>query len=198
MNILLAEDQAMVRSALSTLLTLENDFQVTQAADGNEALAQLRLQTFDILLTDIEMPGMSGLELAHWLKQRKSPTKIIIITTFGRAGYIRRALDLQIDGFLLKDSPIEELTHVIKQVMLGKRMISDELAIAALSDDDPLNDKERRSLRLASEGKTTAEIAEILCISMGTVRNYLSNAISKLNATNRADAFRIGHQKGWL
>lgn len=198
MKILLAEDQAMVRGALAALLGMEPGFIVTQALDGNQALQFLRQENFDVFLTDIEMPGRSGLELAQWLQQQQTRTRIIVITTFGRAGYIRRAVDMGVSGFLLKDAPSEELIHAIYRVMEGKRVIDGELALTALGEVDPLNDRERRALRLAAEGKTTADIATTLCLSEGTVRNYLSEAIAKLHATNRVDAARIAHQKGWL
>lgn len=198
MNILLAEDQAMVRGALAALLGMEPNFHISQAEDGDQALQMLRQQTFDVLLTDIEMPGRSGLELAQWLQQQKSPTKIIIITTFGRAGYIRRAIDMGVNGFLLKDAPSDQLIQALYKIMDGKRVIDGELALMALGEKDPLNDKERRALRLAAEGKTTAEIATTLCLSEGTVRNYLSETIAKLNAVNRVDAARIARQKGWI
>jgi len=198
MKILLAEDQAMVRGALAALLGMEPGFIVTQAVDGNQALQFLRQENFDVFLTDIEMPGRSGLELAQWLQQQQTRTRIIVITTFGRAGYIRRAVDMGVSGFLLKDAPSEELIHAIYRVMEGKRVIDGELALTALGEVDPLNDRERRALRLAAEGKTTADIATTLCLSEGTVRNYLSEAIAKLHATNRVDAARIAHQKGWL
>ncbi|SUI84806.1 response regulator transcription factor [Shewanella baltica] len=192
MKILLAEDQAMVRGALAALLTLAGGFNITQASDGDEALSLLKQQSFDLLLTDIEMPGRTGLELAAWLKDQHSQTKVVVITTFGRAGYIKRAIEAGVGGFLLKDAPSETLVNAIQQVMAGKRVIDPELAMMAIGDVDPLNDKERRALRLASEGKSTADIAE------GTVRNYLSEAIAKLNASNRIDAARIAKQKGWL
>lgn len=198
MNILLAEDQAMVRGALAALLGMEAGFHITQAENGDQALQLLRLQTFDVLLSDIEMPGRSGLEVAQWLQQQHTKTKIIIITTFGRAGYIRRAIDMGVSGFLLKDAPSAELIQAIYRVMEGKRVIDGELAMMALGEVDPLNDKERRALRLAAEGKSTADIAGTLCLSEGTVRNYLSEAIAKLNAANRVDAARIARQKGWL
>lgn len=198
MKILLAEDQAMVRGALAALLGMEPGFIITQAVDGNQALQFLRQENFDVFLTDIEMPGRSGLELAQWLQQQQTRTRIIVITTFGRAGYIRRAVDMGVSGFLLKDAPSEELIHAIYRVMEGKRVIDGELALTALGEVDPLNDRERRALRLAAEGKTTADIATTLCLSEGTVRNYLSEAIAKLHATNRVDAARIAHQKGWL
>ena len=194
MNILLAEDQAMVRGALAALLGMEAGFHITQAESGDQALQLLRQQTFDVLLSDIEMPGRSGLELAQWLQQQHTKTKIIIITTFGRAGYIRRAIDMGVSGFLLKDAPSAELIQAIYRVMEGTRVIDGELAMMALGEEDPLNDKERRALRLAAEGKSTADIATTLCLSEGTVRIYLSEAIAKLNAANRVDAARIARQ----
>lgn len=198
MRILLAEDQAMVRGALSALLSLSGELDITQAADGDEALALLKTSEFDLLLTDIEMPGLSGLELANWCQKNKPKLKIVIITTFGRAGYIKRAIESGVGGFLLKDAPSETLIKAINQVMAGKRIIDPELAIMAVGESDPLNDKERKALQLAGEGKSTSEIAAMLFIAEGTVRNYLSEAISKLHATNRIDAARIAQQKGWL
>jgi len=198
MRILLAEDQSMVRGALAALLSMENGFEITQAEDGDRAWLLMKQNSYDILLTDIEMPGRSGLELAQWVLQQKLPTKTIIITTFGRSGYIRRAIDMGVSGFLLKDAPSEQLIQAIYKVMDGKRVIDGELAMMALGESDPLNDKERRALRLAAEGKTTAEIATVLCLSEGTVRNYLSEAIAKLHAANRVDAARIARQKGWI
>lgn len=199
MRILLAEDQAMVRGALAALLTLEGEFNVTQACDGDEALAHLKSGHYDLLLTDIEMPGLTGLELARWCQLHATSVKVIVLTTFGRAGYVKRAIESGAGGFLLKDAPSDSLIQGIHQVMAGRRVIDPELAIMAIGDDmDPLNDKERRALRLAGEGKSTAEIASSLFIAEGTVRNYLSEAISKLNATNRIDAARIAQQKGWL
>jgi two-component system response regulator DesR len=198
MKILLAEDQSMVRGALAALLSMEDGFEITQAEDGDRAWLLMKQNSYDILLTDIEMPGRSGLELAQWVLQQKLPTKTIIITTFGRSGYIRRAIDMGVSGFLLKDAPSEQLIQAIYKVMEGKRVIDGELAMMALGESDPLNDKERRALRLAAEGKTTAEIATVLCLSEGTVRNYLSEAIAKLHAANRVDAARIARQKGWI
>lgn len=198
MRILLAEDQAMVRGALAALLSLDGEFEVTQACDGDQALSLLKTQTFNLLLTDIEMPGFTGLELAQWCQQQNSTIKVIILTTFCRAGYIKRAIEYGAGGFLLKDAPSESLIQGIKQVMAGKRVIDPELAIMAVGENDPLSDKERKALRLASEGKTTSEIAALLFIAEGTVRNYLSEATSKLHGSNRIDAARIAKQKGWL
>ncbi|WP_345846543.1 response regulator transcription factor [Shewanella algae] len=198
MKILLAEDQAMVRGALAGLLQLSGDFSVTQATDGDQALELLKTEDFQLLLTDIEMPGTSGLELAAWVAREQPALKTIIITTFGRAGYIKRALEAGVCGFLLKDAPVEELVEAIAKVMQGKKVIAPELAMLALGEQDPLSDKERRALRLAAEGKSSGEIAAALFISEGTVRNYLSEAINKLGASNRIDAARIAKQKGWL
>ena len=198
MNISLAEDQAMVRTALACLLRLEGDFTVTEAADGQAALKLLKQTPFDLLLSDIEMPGQTGIELAQYIQQQKLATKVVMITTFGRAGYVKRAIDAGVGGFLLKDAPVEELIHAINQVMAGKRVIDSELLLNSLGDQDPLSDKERQALRLAAEGKSTHDIAAALYIAEGTARNYLSEAISKLNAMNRIDAARIARQKGWL
>lgn len=198
MKLLLAEDQAMVRGALAGLLALEGDYQITEAADGDKALALLKQQPFDLLLTDIEMPGLTGIELAQYVQQHLPATKVVVITTFGRSGYIQRALEAGVSGFLLKDAPIEQLCSALKKVQLGKKVIDPELVGQSLGDLDPLTDKERRALRLAAEGKSTSEIAAALYIAEGTARNYLSEAISKLAASNRVDAARIAKQKGWL
>lgn len=199
-RILLAEDQAMVRGALAALLTLEHDIEVcAQAEDGEEAKKLLLSeQHFDVLLTDIEMPKVSGIELAEFVSSQNLNIKTIIVTTFGRAGYVRRAMDAGVSAFLLKDSPSNKLADAIRLSLVNKKTIDPELAVAALDDRDPLTAKERKALRLAAEGLKTAEIATTLFLSEGTVRNYLSEAISKLNATNRVDAARIARQKGWL
>lgn len=198
-KVLLAEDQALVRGALVALLNLEFDIEVVaQAANGQEAVELLKQHQVDVLLTDIEMPHMTGLELLEQAKKIQPDVKSVVITTFARAGYIKRALVAGVRGFLLKDCPSEQLAAALRQIMQGKKIIDPELAIQALDDVDPLSDKERKSLRLAGEGKKTSEIATELFLSEGTVRNYLSDAIAKLNATNRIDAARIARQKGWL
>ena len=196
---IIAEDQALIRGALTALLNLEADIEVVgEAENGVEATKLIDNCKVDILLTDIEMPLMSGLELAQITAQKHPNIKTVIITTFGRAGYIKRALTMAVKGFLLKDTPSAELAAALRKVMQGKKVIDPELAIAALDDVDPLSDKERKALKLASEGKTTHDIAQLLFLSEGTIRNYLSECISKLNATNRIDAARIAQQKGWL
>lgn len=198
-RIVIAEDQSMVLGALAALLETENDLRVVgQARDGKEAL-QLTLQHKpDVVLTDIEMPGMTGLELAAELKQRASSSRVIILTTFARPGYLRRAMQAGASGYLLKDSPAAALADAVRRVHSGCRVIDPELAVEAWGEDDPLSDRERQVLRLAAEGSSGAEIAAKLHLSEGTVRNYLSEAISKLGAGNRVEAARIARMKGWL
>jgi len=198
-KVIIAEDQALIRGALTALLNLEADIEIVgEAENGVEAVKLLDKSNADILLTDIEMPLMSGLELAQITAKKHPNIKTVVITTFGRAGYIKRALTIGVKGFLLKDTQSDELAAALRKVMQGKKVIDPELAIAALDDIDPLSDKERKALKLASEGKTTHDIAQLLFLSEGTIRNYLSECISKLNATNRIDAARIAQQKGWL
>lgn len=198
-RILLAEDQAMVRGAISALLGLESDIQVLgAAADGEEAWRELQRHKPDILVTDIEMPGLTGLELAQRIQRHALPIKVVIVTTFARAGFLRRALDAGVSGYLLKDAPAEELAEALRKVYLGGRVIDPQLAVEAWSEADPLNDRERQVLRLAGEGMSAGDIAEALHLSAGTVRNYLSEAIGKLGVGNRIEAYRLARQKGWL
>lgn len=198
MKILLAEDQTMVRTALASLLRLEADYEVDEAVDGAAAQKQLQQEHYDILLTDIEMPHLSGLELVQWVQQHQPALKTVIITTFNRAGYIKRAVDAGVSGFLLKDAPIDTLISSLQKVCAGERVISNELLLQALGQHDPLTEKERKALKLAGQGMSTQAIAEALYIAEGTARNYLSEAMSKLHASNRVEAARIAHQKGWL
>ena len=198
MKILLAEDQTMVRTALASLLRLETDYEVDEAVDGAAAQRQLQQEHYDILLTDIEMPHLSGLELVQWVQQHQPALKTVIITTFNRAGYIKRAVDAGVSGFLLKDAPIATLIDSLQKVCAGERVISNELLLQALGQHDPLTEKERKALQLAGQGMSTQAIAQVLFIAEGTARNYLSEAISKLHASNRVEAARIAHQKGWL
>lgn len=198
-RVLLAEDQGMVLGALAALLNLESDITVTgTAADGHEALQQLERGGVDVLLTDIEMPGMTGLELASQVRQRWPEVMVVILTTFARPGYLRRALDAGARGYLLKDAPAGQLAQAIRQVHAGGRAIEPELAAEAWSEADPLTDRERQVLRRAADGASSAEIARELGLSDGTVRNYLSEAISKLGAGNRIEAARIARDNGWL
>jgi two-component system response regulator DesR len=197
--VLIAEDQSMVLGALAALLDLEPDLEVVgRARDGAEALDLALKERPDVVVTDIEMPRMTGLELAAELKRRGSPARIVILTTFGRSGYLRRALDAGASGYLLKDAPSERLAEAIRRVHAGLRSIDPELAATAWDEADPLTDRERQVLRLAADGLTTARIGAEIHLSEGTVRNYLSEAISKLGAGNRVEAARIARQKGWL
>jgi two-component system response regulator DesR len=198
MKILLAEDQTMVRTALASLLRLESDYQVDEAVDGADAQKKLQECDYDVLLSDIEMPNVSGLELIQWAHQQQPELRSVIITTFNRSGYIKRAIDSGVRGFLLKDAPIDELITSLQRVCKGEQVISNELLLQALGQQDPLTNKERQALRLAGQGLSTQAIAEQLFIAEGTARNYLSEAINKLHASNRTEAARIAHQKGWL
>jgi len=201
-RLMVAEDQAMLLSTLATLLDLESNIEVVyRAANGKDALDYLTdpgNQPVDIVVTDIEMPKMTGIELAQAIKEKGLATKTIILTTFSRAGYLRRAMDAGVKGYLLKDSPSDELLVAIKKVESGGRAIAPELMQEAWVEMDPLTEKERQALRLAKEGDTTEQIATQLHLSAGTVRNYLSSAANKLGAKNRIEAARIAHQNGWL
>ena len=199
-RVLIAEDQSMVLGALAALLALEDDIEVVaRAGDGREALALADEHAPDVVLTDIEMPRMSGLELTAELARRPRPPRVVILTTFARGGYLRRALEAGAAGYLLKDAPAEELAEAVRRVHRGLRAVDPELAAEAWSSDpDPLTDRERQALRLAAEGLTTTAIAGELHLSEGTVRNYLSEAAGKLGAANRVEAARIARQKGWL
>ena len=198
-RVVIAEDQSMVLGALAALLEIESDIQVVaRAQNGREALDAVEAHRPDVLLTDIEMPEMTGLEVAAEVARRKLPTRVVILTTFARAGYLRRALDAGAAGYLLKDSPSEELANAVRQVHAGGRAIDPELAREAWTERDPLSDRERQVLRLAADGASGAAIAAKLFLSEGTVRNYLSDAISKLGAANRVEAARMAREKGWL
>ena len=198
-KVLIAEDQSLILGALAALLDMEEDIEiVARAANGKDAL-KLALETRpDVVVTDIEMPGMTGLEFAGALREKEHPARIIIVTTFARPGYLRRALSVGVRGYLLKDAPADQLAEAIRNVHRGGKAISPELAAEAWDTEDPLNDRERQVLRLAGEGLSSGDIAKQLFLSEGTVRNYLSEAIGKLRAANRIEAARIARQKGWL
>ncbi|AKA05850.1 response regulator [Streptomyces noursei] len=199
-RLLLAEDQSMVREALAALLSLEDDLEVVaQAARGDEVLAQARAHDVDVALLDIEMPGLSGLDAAARLRDELPGVKVVILTTFGRPGYLRRAMEAGADAFLVKDAPAARLADAVRRVLDGERVIDPVLAAAALADGaSPLTDREREVLHAAADGATNAEIAAALHLSQGTVRNYLSLAIQKTGARNRAEAVRTARDKGWL
>lgn len=199
-QVVVAEDQAMVRGALAALLETEPDIAVCgSAANGREALSEIAAHQPDVLVTDIEMPEMTGLTLAGEVKSRFPQTRVVILTTFARPGYLRRALDAGAKGYLLKDRPSAELADAVRRVHRGLRVIDPDLAAEAWdTGPDPLTERERQILWRAGEGRSSQEIAEDLHLSEGTVRNYLSEAISKLGASNRVEAARMARAKGWL
>ncbi|MGW5739622.1 MULTISPECIES: response regulator [Streptomyces] len=199
-RVLLAEDQSMVREALAALLGLEPDIEVVaQAARGDEVLAAAREHAVDVALLDIEMPGRTGIEAAAELHAELPEVKIVVLTTFGRPGYLRSAMEAGADAFLVKDAPAAQLADAVRKVLAGERVIDPTLAAAALAGGaNPLTDREREVLRAAADGATNAELATALHLSAGTVRNYLSTAIQKLAVRNRAEAVKVARDKGWL
>lgn len=196
-RIVIAEDQRMMLGALSSLLNLEEDMEVVgQAGNGQEALGLVQELKPDICLMDIEMPVKSGLEAAEEMKGLNC--KIIILTTFARTGYFERALKGGVRGYLLKDSPIEELAEAIRQVMNGRRIFAPDLVDEAYVEENPLTEREHAVLGLMADGKNTKEIAGHLFITTGTVRNYISIILNKLNASNRIEAITRSKEKGWF
>ena len=199
-RILLAEDQGMMRGALATLLDMEDDIEVVaQAAAGDQVVAEALASQPDIALLDIEMPGRSGLDNAADLRDKLPSCRVLILTTFGRPGYLRRAMESGASGFLIKDGPVEDLADAIRKVMAGQQVIDPALAAAALSaGPNPLTDRERDVLTAAADGATVADIAQQLFLSESTVRNYLSSAIGKTGSRNRIEAVRAARGNGWL
>jgi two-component system response regulator DesR len=199
-RVLLAEDQALVRGALAALLRLEGDIEViAEAARGDEVVPIALATQPDVALLDIEMPGGDGLSAAEALRTALPSCHVVIVTTFGRGGYLRRAMESGAVGFLLKDAPAAELAMAIRRVMAGERVVDPDLALAALSEgNNPLTSRERDVLAAALGGASIADIAARLSLSEGTVRNHLSTAIQKLGAHNRIEAARLAEQKGWL
>lgn len=198
-RIVIAEDQGMMLGAMSTLLDMEPDMEVVgQAKNGEEAVALVRELSPDICLMDIEMPVMTGLDAAEILKE--DDCKVIIVTTFARAGYFSRARKANVAGYLLKDSPIEELANAIRAIMNGRKMYAPELVDLAYDEveENPLTERETEVLRLVAEGKTTKEIAGELYLAPGTVRNYISTILDKLNVGNRIEAIVHSKEKGWF
>lgn len=196
-RVVLAEDQAMVLGAFAALLALEPDLDVVATAtDGTAALAAVRAHDPDVLVTDVEMPGLSGLDVAAELKGAR--TRLVIVTTFARSGYLRRALDAGVSGYVLKDAPIDQLVETVRRVHGGERVVDPALAVAAWDGTDPMTDRERDVLRLAADGLPNTDIAGRLHLAEGTVRNYLSTAITKLGVRNRIEAARVARDRGWL
>jgi len=198
-RVVIAEDQGMVLGALAALLEIEGDISViAQVRNGKEAVDAVLTHKPDVLITDIEMPLMTGLDAAAELKRRRATSRVIILTTFARAGYLRRAMEAGALGYLLKDMRAEELAEAVRRVQQGLRVFHPDLATEAWGEMDPLTDRERQVLRLAGEGMQSGDIAAELGLSEGTVRNYLSEAISKMGASNRIEASRLARTKGWL
>ena len=200
MRVLLAEDQGMVREALAALLSLEDDLEVVaQVSRGDQVAAAVTEHRVDVAVLDIEMPGMTGIDACAEVRRVRPGTKVVIATTFGRPGYLRRAMESGADAFLVKDAPAAELAEAIRRVLRGEKVIDPTLAAAALSEGaNPLTGRERDVLAAAADGSVNADIAARLHLSEGTVRNYLSMAIQKTAARNRAEAVRVAREKGWL
>ena len=199
-RVLLAEDQAMVRGALAALLALEGDIEIVAEVGRGDEVATVALATRpDVALLDIEMPGCDGITAAAALHAKLPSCRVLILTTFGRPGYLRKAMESGVVGFLLKDAPSAQLATAIRRAVAGERIVDPTLAMAALSEgNNPLTERERNVLAAATGGASISEIASSLSLSEGTVRNYLSVAIQKLNAHNRVEAAHIAEQKGWL
>ena len=199
-RVLVAEDQAMVRGALSALLGLEGDITVVaEVARGDEVLPAAQATRPDVALLDIEMPGIDGLQAAAALREHLPSCRVLMLTTFGRCGYLRRAMASGAVGFLLKDAPATELAAAIRRTMAGERVVDPDLALATLSEgDNPLTNREREVLHASLSGASIADIAAKLYLSEGTVRNHISVAIQKLGARNRIEAARLAEEKGWL
>jgi two-component system response regulator DesR len=199
-RVLLAEDQSMVRGALASLIELEPDIEVVaQVSRGDEVTAAALASEPDVALLDIEMPGATGLDAADQLRDALPECRVLILTTFGRPGYLRRAMEGGAAGFLLKDAPASELAAAIRRAVAGERIVDPGLAAAALSQgESPLTARELEVLVASREHATVAELARALFLSPGTVRNHLSSAMQKLDARNRAEAVRVAEERGWL
>jgi two-component system, NarL family, response regulator DesR len=199
-RVLIAEDQGMVRGALKALLAMEGDIEIVAETDRADQILALALQTSpDVALLDIEMPGGDGITAAGQLRKELPACRTLILTTFGRPGFLRRAMENGAAGFMLKDAPAHELAVAIRRTMAGERVVDPGLAAAALSSGiSPLSDREREVLVAGQNGASIAEIAKTLFLSEGTVRNYLSSAIQKLEVSNRTEAARVAEDQGWL
>lgn len=198
-RVLLVEDQGMVRGALAALLGIEADIRVVaQASNGREALKMLETLDIDLVLTDVEMPDVGGLELCAAVRTRRPELKVVVLTTFARAGYLKRAMEAGAHGYVLKDAPATTLAATLRAVKSGQRIVDAQLAAEAFAEPDPLTQRERQILRAAESGASAEEIAGTLGLSEGTVRNYLSSAIGKLGAKNRIEAAAAARAKGWL
>ncbi|MEM7282279.1 MAG: response regulator transcription factor [Pseudomonadota bacterium] len=198
-RVVIAEDQDLVLGALGALLEMDSGITVVgQSANGTEAMGLIETLKPDVVVTDIEMPGMTGLDIALRIQAEKLTSRVLIVTTFGRPGYLQRAMRAGVLGYLLKDTPAEELSSAVRRVAQGERVVSSDLAAQAWGVEDPLTEREREALRLAETGQSSKEIARNLNISPGTVRNYLHEAMQKLGVNNRIEAARIARHHGWL
>jgi two-component system response regulator DesR len=199
-RVVIAEDQQMLRGAFASLLKFETDIEVlAEASDGKQAWEAIQKHQPDVCVLDIEMPLISGLELAELIRRANLPCKIMIVTTFARPGYLKKAIDAQVDGYLLKDEPIDFLIESIRKVMKGERVVSTDLAATLfMKEENPLSEREIEMLRLTKIGMTTDDISKALYLTKGSVRNYLSSAIQKLEAESRQQAVQIADEKGWL
>jgi two-component system response regulator DesR len=199
-RVLIAEDQAMIRGALAALLATEEDIDVVAQVERGDKVVESALKTSpDVALLDIEMPGQDGIAAAAELRSKLPSCRTLILTVFGRPGYLRKAIDAGVSGFLLKDAPPAELASAIRRTARGERVIDTQLAVAALSEgSSPLTPRERDVLAMSTRGASVEDIARSLHLTNGTVRNHLSIAIQKLSARNRVEAARIAEEKGWL
>lgn len=199
-RVLLAEDQQMLRGALTSLLSFEPDIEViAEVSDGQKAWDFIQQELPDVCVVDIEMPHLSGLELAEKIKQANLPCKVMIVTTFARPGYLQKAMDCEVHGYLLKDEPIDYLIATIRKIMQGEKVVSKDLAATLfMKEHNPLNEREIAVLQLVQEGLTTNEISKRLFLTKGTIRNYLSTSIQKLQVESRQQAAQVAREKGWL
>jgi two-component system response regulator DesR len=199
-RVLIAEDQGMVRGALASLIGLEPDIEVVaQVARGDEVLRAALDVRPDVALLDIEMPGATGLDAAEQLAADLPSCRVLILTTFGRPGYLRRAMEGGASGFVLKDAPASELCSAIRRTLRGERVVDPGLAAAALSQgESPLTPREHEVLAASRDHATVADLASALFLSPGTVRNHLSSVMQKLDARNRGEAVRVAEERGWL
>ncbi|SES16423.1 two component transcriptional regulator, LuxR family [Gracilibacillus ureilyticus] len=199
-RVMIAEDQHMLRGALTSLIELESDMEVlAEVSDGDKAWEVIEKEQPDVCLLDIEIPVISGLELAEKIRAAGKPCKIMMVTTFARPGYLQKAIDLEVEGYLLKDEPIDYLIDAIRKVMNGERVISTDLAATLfMKETNPMTERETEVLRLVKEGLTTNQICDRLFLTKGTVRNYLSSAIQKLHAESRQQAVKTASEKGWI
>jgi len=199
-RVLLAEDQQMLRGALTSLLSFEPDIEViAEVSDGQKAWDYIQQELPDVCLVDIEMPNLSGLELAEKIKEAHLPCKVMIVTTFARPGYLQKAMDCEVHGYLLKDEPIDYLIATIRKIMQGEKVVSKDLAATLfMKEQNPLNEREIAVLQLVKDGLTTHEISKQLFLTKGTIRNYLSTSIQKLQVESRQQAAQVASEKGWL